>query len=64
MPTDDTRHLLKAFGVAVTTLEDAVQNRLSREEVSEAEAEVRSRLQEVTLLIDRLRAEVSAPRPR
>ena len=63
MPTDETRRLLKTLGVAVTTLEDAVQNRLSTEDILEAEAEARARLQEITALIDRLRAEPSAPRP-
>jgi hypothetical protein len=55
MPTDETRRLLKVFGVAVTAYEDAV-DKGSREEVAKAEAEVDTRLKEVTELISRLRA--------
>jgi hypothetical protein len=57
MPSDDTRRLLKTCGVAVTAYEDAVLNKSSMEEILEAEAEARARLQEVAALIDRLRAE-------
>jgi hypothetical protein len=60
MPSDDTRRLLRAFGVAVTAYEDAVLNKTSTNEILEAEAEVRARLQEVTALIDRLRFAASA----
>jgi hypothetical protein len=56
MPTDETRRLLKVFGVAVTAFEDAVDKEASPEERKKAEAEVRNRLEEVTALIDRLRA--------
>ncbi len=55
MPSDETRRLLRVFGVAVTAYEDAVQNRSSLEEIRESEREVRARLEEVTALIDRLR---------
>ncbi|HEY7558822.1 MAG TPA: hypothetical protein VIH18_28875 [Candidatus Binatia bacterium] len=54
MPTDETRRLLKVFGVAVTAYEDAVDKGAPPEEVRKAEAEVRSRLEEVTGLIERL----------
>ena len=60
MPSDDTRRLLRTFGVAVTAYEDAVLNKSSIPEILEAEAEVRARLQEVAALIDRLRAVTSA----
>jgi hypothetical protein len=60
MPSDDTRRLLRTFGVAVTAYEDAVLNKTSTNETLEAEAEVRARLQEVTALIDRLRVAASA----
>jgi len=60
MPSDETRRLLKTFGVAVTAYEDAVRNKASIDEILEAEAEVRARLQEVAALIDRLRAVTSA----
>ena len=55
MPTDETRRVLKVFGVAVTAYEDAV-DKGSPEEVAKAEAEVNTRLKEVTELINRLRA--------
>ena len=56
MPTDETRRVLKVFGVAVTAYEDAVDKGAAPEEVRKAEAEVRTRLEEVTALIERLRA--------
>lgn len=56
MPTDETRRMLKVFGVAVTAYEDAVDKGAPPAELSKAEAEVRVRLQEVTTLIERLRA--------
>lgn len=56
MPTDETRRLLKVFGVAVTAFEDAVDKNTSLEERKKAEVEVRTRLEEVTTLIERLRA--------
>lgn len=54
MPTDETRRLLKVFGVAVTALEDAVDKNAPPEELKKAQAEVGVRLQEVTALIERL----------
>jgi len=56
MPTDETRRVLKVFGVAVTAYEDAVDKGAPPDELRKAEAEVRTRLEEVTTLIDRLRA--------
>jgi len=56
MPTDETRRVLKVFGVAVTAFEDAVEKGASTEELRKTDAEVRARLEEVTALIDRLRA--------
>ena len=56
MPTDETRRVLKVFGVAVTAFEDAVDKGAPPEEVRKTEAEVRARLEEVTVLIERLRA--------
>jgi hypothetical protein len=55
MPTDETRRLLRTFGVAVTTYEDAVSNKSSMEAILEYEAEARARLEEVAALLDRLR---------
>lgn len=58
MASEETRRILKVFGIAVTDLEDAVEKRASPEEVAKVETEVRARLGEVTALIDRLRAQV------
>lgn len=56
MPSDETRRMLKVFGVAVTAYEDAVEKGAPPEEMAKADAEVRTRLAEVTALIERLRA--------
>ncbi len=56
MPTDETRRLLKVFGIAVTEYEDAVEKGSPSEELGRVETEVRIRLEEVTALIERLRA--------
>ena len=56
MPTDETRRVLKVFGVAVTTFEDAVDKAAAPEELKKADAELNLRLEEVTALIERLRA--------
>lgn len=56
MPSDETRRMLKVFGVAVTAYEDAVEKGAPPEEVAKADAEVRTRLAEVTALIERLSA--------
>lgn len=50
MPSNETRHLLKAFGVAVTTLEDAVERGAPADEIAAAEADAKSRLLEVSAL--------------
>ena len=56
MASDETRRLLKVFGIAVTDYEDAVMEGASREKVAKVEAEVKARLAEVTALIQRLSA--------
>ena len=56
MPSDETRRMLRVFGVAVTNYEDAVEKGESPEELGKAEGEVRARLQEIAALIDRLSA--------
>ncbi len=56
MPTDETRRLLRVFGVAVTSYEDAVEKGAPPEEVSKAEAEAQSSLEEIAALIESLRA--------
>jgi hypothetical protein len=55
MPTDETRRVLKVFGVAVTAFEDAVEKSVPPPELKKAEDEVRTRLEEVRALIERLR---------
>ena len=46
MPSDETRRLLRTFGVAVTAYEDAVHDRSSAEEIRKAERDVRARLED------------------
>lgn len=60
MPSDETRRVLKTFGVAVTTYEDAVEAGGPDEEINKADAEFRATLSEVTALIERLRAKRNA----
>ncbi len=59
MPTDKTRSILKAFGIAVTDYEDALERGVPLEQLSKAEKEMLRRLQEVTALIENLRAKKS-----
>lgn len=59
MPSDETRRLLRTFGVAVTAYEDAVHNKSPG--ILEAETEARARLREVVALLDRLRAVTRGP---
>jgi hypothetical protein len=56
MPTDETRRVLRMFGVAVTAFEDAVDSNVTPEELKKTDAELKLRLEEVTALIERLRA--------
>ncbi len=56
MPTDETRRVLKVFGVAVTAFEDAVDKGAPPEELKKVDTDVKTRLEEVTALIERLRA--------
>jgi hypothetical protein len=60
MPSDDTRRLLRSFGIAVTAYEDAVREQLSPQTILASETEARARLQEIAELIDRLRGAGSA----
>jgi hypothetical protein len=55
MPSEEVRRLLKLFGVAVTEFEDAVHQRAGAEEIRKCDAEVRSRLEEIESLLERLR---------
>ena len=56
MASDETRRLLKVFGIAVTDYEDGVERGAPRDELAKAEAEAKARLAEITALIERLRA--------
>ena len=54
--TDETRRVLKVFGVAVTNLEDAIEQRKPFEEIMKWDSEVADRTREVIALVDRLRS--------
>ena len=56
MPSDDTRRVLKLFGVAVTNLEDAIDQHKAFEEIMKWDAELADRTREVLALVDRLRS--------
>ena len=56
MPSEETRRLLKVFGVAVTSLEDAIDRKAPFEEIMKWDAELADRTREVLSLIDRLRS--------
>src|SRR5213593_2017352 len=56
MPSDETRRLLRAFGVAVTAYEDFLQAGALPDEMDKAAAELDLRLGEIMALISRLRA--------
>ena len=61
MPSDETRRVLKLFGVVVTVCEDCVEKGASAEEINKADAEIGASLSEVTALIERLRANKNNP---
>ncbi len=61
MPSDETRRLLKLFGVAMTAFEDAVHQSAASDELRKREAEVRARLEEIESLLDRLRKRIPEP---
>jgi len=56
MPNDETRRVLKVFGVAVTNLEDAIEQGKPFEEIMKWDAELADRTREVIALVDRLRS--------
>jgi hypothetical protein len=56
MPSDETRRVLKLFGVAVTSLEDAIDQRKPAHEIFKWDAEVAERTRELLALVDRLRS--------
>jgi hypothetical protein len=56
MPSEETRRVLKLFGVAVTNLEDALDRRAPTAEIMKWDAELADRTREVLALVDRLRS--------
>jgi hypothetical protein len=60
MPSDETRRLLRIFGMAVTTYEDLVQDAAPAEQRQKAETEVLARLDEIKNHVERLRAQAKA----
>ena len=54
MPSDETRRLLRTFGVAVTQFEDAVSSGAPANEIKQAGDEARARLHEIEALFKRL----------
>ena len=56
MPSDDTRRLLKLFGVAVTNLEDAIDRRAPLDEIAKWDQEVAERTREIIAFVERLRS--------
>jgi hypothetical protein len=56
MPSDETRRVLKVFGVAVTNLEDAIDQKKPLAEIMKWDAELADRTREVLALVDRLRS--------
>jgi len=56
MPSDETRRILKVFGVAVTNLEDAIDQKKPFEEIMKWDAELADRTREVLALVERLRS--------
>ncbi|OGK81882.1 MAG: hypothetical protein A2X52_21360 [Candidatus Rokubacteria bacterium GWC2_70_16] len=53
MGEESTRHLLKAFGIAVTGLEDAVAAG-GADGAKKAELDLRARMREIIALVERL----------
>lgn len=53
---EDTRKVLKLFGVAVTNLEEAIDRKAPREEIMKFDEEVAERTREIIALVERLRS--------
>ena len=56
MPSDETRRLLKIFGMAVTNLEDAIDGGAPVEEVARLDAELAQRMRDVIAFVEQLRS--------
>jgi hypothetical protein len=56
MPSDETRRLLKIFGMAVTNLEDAIDGGAPVEEVARLDADLAQRMRDVIAFVEQLRS--------
>jgi hypothetical protein len=56
MASDETRKLLKLFGVAVTNLEEAIDGKAPLAEIMKWDAELADRTREIIDLVERLRS--------
>ena len=56
MPSDETRRVLKVFGVAVTNLEDAIDGKAPLDEIMKWDREVADRTREIIDHVERLRS--------
>ncbi len=56
MPSEETRRVLKVFGVAATSLEDAIERKAPLEEIMKWDQELAERTREAIALVDRLRS--------
>jgi hypothetical protein len=56
MASEETRRLLKVFGVAVTSLEEAIDRKAPVDEIMKWDQEVADRTREVIALVERLRS--------
>ena len=56
MPSDETRRVLKVFGVAVTPLEDTLDRNAPMAEIMKWDQEVAERMRELTARVERLRS--------
>lgn len=56
MPSEETRRILKIFGVAVTNLEDAIERKAPLEEIAKWDQEVAARTRETLALVERIRS--------
>jgi hypothetical protein len=56
MPSEETRRLLKVFGVAVTNLEDALEQKEPFEEIMKWDRELSERTRDIIALVERLRS--------
>jgi hypothetical protein len=56
MPSDETRRLLKLFGVAVTNLEDAIDGKKPMAQIMRHDHELADRTRELLAFLDRLRS--------